>query len=552
MNLQRTIAQAALAQATALLLVGWWFRHALNTDAIAYLRVAEYYTEGKLGLAISGYWGPLLSWLMAPLLEAGLSPLTAARLIMAASAVLFFWSCVALLHAAELPPRWRKTGLCAAAACSIPWSVANITPDLLLAALVVLAMAFLFAARHLRPALFTVTAGMLFGLAFLAKAVALPLAALIGLVWHGWRWRNDALPGPRAWFFGAVFAMGVALPTLPWVGILTHHYGQLTLSTSARIAHTIAGPNDQDRYHPFARQFHRPEPGRITSWEDPSRMAYRDWSPWENADYAKHQAKLVLSNSGLSQLMLTTIFLDWPCVLVLALLCALRPVWRMNSAPMPIVPASIFILSLVLAYLPGYLRLAEQRFFYAALPFLFITGAWLVETVERKWKIPVQGAPETSESGQVWPELAPLAPAWRKWSGLALFGSFAIPSLILLVAILPRKQIAGELALELATRMKRTGLSGPIAGSALQPGGRTGLYLAYRMNQPWHGDELSPTPTACRQSGAKFYAVNRSNPLAAELSKAGGFRDLTPALFASPEEAADFPVLLFEIRDVTE
>ena len=40
----------------------------LNTDAISYMRVGEYWSVGNLGFAVNGYWGPLLSWLMVPFL----------------------------------------------------------------------------------------------------------------------------------------------------------------------------------------------------------------------------------------------------------------------------------------------------------------------------------------------------------------------------------------------------------------------------------------------------------------------------------------------------
>ena len=43
----------------------------LNTDAIAYMRIAEYWVSGNFELAVTGYWGPLLSLLMVPFLLKG-------------------------------------------------------------------------------------------------------------------------------------------------------------------------------------------------------------------------------------------------------------------------------------------------------------------------------------------------------------------------------------------------------------------------------------------------------------------------------------------------
>ena len=58
----------------------------LNPDAIAYLRIAHYAATGQLDLMISGCWGPLLSWLIAPLLAVGVDSLVAARVVLALSA----------------------------------------------------------------------------------------------------------------------------------------------------------------------------------------------------------------------------------------------------------------------------------------------------------------------------------------------------------------------------------------------------------------------------------------------------------------------------------
>src|SRR5262245_19813753 len=95
MNFPRVLRGIWLAHLAGLALLGWHFRHALNTDAVAYIRIASYYAEGNTSLAVSGYWGPLLSWIMAGFLKCGVSPLLAARFAMAVSAMVFLWGCVA-------------------------------------------------------------------------------------------------------------------------------------------------------------------------------------------------------------------------------------------------------------------------------------------------------------------------------------------------------------------------------------------------------------------------------------------------------------------------
>ena len=62
-----------------------WFmivtRDLVGPDGIAYIRIAGYYLDGNLNLAASPHWGPLLSWLIMPLLAAGIDGVLAAKIV---------------------------------------------------------------------------------------------------------------------------------------------------------------------------------------------------------------------------------------------------------------------------------------------------------------------------------------------------------------------------------------------------------------------------------------------------------------------------------------
>ena len=73
------------------------FHDQLNPDGLAYIRIAQYYLNGQTALMISGYWGPLLSWLIVPWLLVFDDPLLAAHAAMAVSAVVFLFGCFCVL-----------------------------------------------------------------------------------------------------------------------------------------------------------------------------------------------------------------------------------------------------------------------------------------------------------------------------------------------------------------------------------------------------------------------------------------------------------------------
>jgi len=85
---------------------------------------------------------------------------------------------------------------------------------------------------------------------------------------------------------------------------------------------------------------------------------------------------------------------------------------------------------------------------------------------------------------------------------------------------------AGEYAWNLAQPLKTAKLQGPVAGSGYYAGGRTGLYLAYLLDEPWLGDETQPTAEGYLKSGATLIVVHRRHPVAAELQANSRFENL--------------------------
>src|SRR5207248_10819800 len=135
--------------------------------------------------AVSGYWGPLISWWMALPMKLGLPQLVVARGAMVFSAVVFLFGSVALYRAFKLPQKWVITGSVLTSACGLYWSVRFITTDLLLSGLICLAVSCSIRGQDRTIALPDLAAGLFWGLAYLAKAVAFPLAILFALSFAG-------------------------------------------------------------------------------------------------------------------------------------------------------------------------------------------------------------------------------------------------------------------------------------------------------------------------------------------------------------------------------
>lgn len=534
--------------------------HQLNPDAVAYCRIAGYYAGGQWELAVTGYWGPLLSWLMVPLLKAGCAPLVAARIVMALSGAVFLAGTVAVFRAFRLPRMALVTGAWIAAGWSVFWSVRNISPDLLLAGLAGLAMAATLEAMlashrrlavvapsptpgddaatanrgHGRVARLGVAAGAWWGLAYLAKAVALPWAVLVtaGFALFAASGRPE-LRRELAARLGVVW-LCLALVAGPWVAALTLHYGKFTFSTTGPIAHALAGPGEESRYHPAMVTLHQPDAGRVTQWEEPSRMAYRHWSPIASGESFRHQFGVVMRN-------FKTMF-EWLAPFEAWLSANEQPPWRrwlgaFDFLGLAAVALSLSGLALIrqlgkmrrvrllwawvpvgaLAglYLPFFVMAEDNRYFYPLCPFL-----WLLTVAAR----PKSAGPTTF--------------GYRRLGFRVMAASFALPAVLWCGAALRGlPNPAAETARNLAAELKSASRPGPLAGSALLPGGRTGLYTAFFLGERWLGDDAQAGPDAFAAAGARVVVLRRDAPQRKAFERAAGWRVVEPA--------ATIPLILF-------
>ena len=180
---------AALCQLLALGWLSTLYPYLLNPDGIAYLRIAQYIRHGATNLMISGYWAPLLSWLFLPLLALGVEELTAARLVLILTALVFLSGAVALFAVMCLSRRHCITAMWLTVYATIGWTFYAITPDLLLSGFLCLATAVMLSPNWTTGRSGPFLSGILFGIAYLSKAVAFPLTFMLTGLGAAIHWR---------------------------------------------------------------------------------------------------------------------------------------------------------------------------------------------------------------------------------------------------------------------------------------------------------------------------------------------------------------------------
>jgi hypothetical protein len=498
------------AHAALLLVAVWHNRGSFGPDAIPYMRIAGYYASGDTALMISGYWGPLISWLMAPLIRLGVPALTAAWTIMFISAIGLLLSCVLLFRRLRLPPAGQSLASTLVAIVSVGWCASDaITPDLLLCTFILFAIARTISAPWLSSTRYQAGTGLVWSIAYFSKAVAFPLAFLItaGIACFWWLTRSTRLlPLMRA---AAVTLTAFLICALPWLTVLSIKYHRPTFSVTLVVNHGGVGPGVDPgdiRISTF-QMFHTPAPGRISSWEDPTSLPYPMWSAFQSLPNALHQLKLIEVNA-LFELATIRNF-DLLGFGFVSLIVGTALVWVGREHAGGVEPWQWCIaplLAVLLIYLPNYG--ASSRYYYLAYIFLLAASVGLANWI----------------SGRVTPSPALM----RRMLYVAIAASFSIgmlPEVWAAVHKEARWQQTIARARARADQLRSEGIVGPVAGGAVD-----GVYLSYSLSQPFHGS----VPMASMhdfdglKGKVKLLLVERNNPAIDMLRTDANYRELEP------------------------
>jgi hypothetical protein len=511
-----------------LLVTGAQNLHQLNTQGIAYILLAKHYVNGDWALAISSYWSPLLSWIIALGLKIGWDAPTAARVATGLSGLLLWIGTVSLLFVTKASIRALLSGAWLVAFAAIPWSTDYISPDLLAAALLVAAMATSIYTFRIRSTKGAIVSGVLWGLVYYSHGLLLPVVA-ISLLGLGFIGHFGSPKQSKSWGKQMLVQCLVAIVVMaPWWATLSATYKQPTIGSAWAIDHAVSGPQDVDRYHPCFGQFNPPAEGRLANWEDPARLDYFSWSPFSSVDNKIHQTSLMKRDFK----SMLEIFLGFGAfgvgLIAIATCLFLRP-WQVRDRLSETWRWVLFpIIGLVLAFLPFAITPLDSRFYYACFPLMMVSAFCFLEWLPEQagWdRFPV------------------------KFASTVLAILFALPMIPRFAASLEGMANPGGYAiLELVDRMKASNISGTVAGDGMLMGTRTGLAIAALLNEKWVGDSPDVVGTDYLSCGADLIIVHRQHRVNSDMEFSPAFRDLDTILFSDKMQADEFPLRVYQVN----
>ncbi|HUW84733.1 MAG TPA: hypothetical protein VMZ31_18270 [Phycisphaerae bacterium] len=489
--------------AAYLVLAGWlaWHnRDQINTDGVSYIMVARHYADGDWRLAVNGYWGPLLSWLLVPACRAGWDPLHAARLILVlvgGGLVTGVWY---LCRRFDLVGVWRWATTAIAALMVAVYSTQLVTPDLMVAALLLGYLLLVTSDGLLARRLWALSCGLVGGLLYWTKAYGLPFFAVhftVMVVLH-------ALAGPRragwktalsAWACGVA---GCAVLAVPWIVALSTRYGYPTFSNSGRIAHSLIGPGKSCRQQPCDEGLWSPPEGRMAMWEDPSDLPYVFWSPLQSWAHLRCQVwNMRVGATVIAEVLLKR---DTFCLRLAALgllPVLIWPVRRRSGDSL----RYLWLTATIGIYVAGYLMVCnlDSRFYWPVTILLMMLVMHLLLRL---------GGALASQSDSIWSCRARSA----VMIGVAVV-SLAVPVGKEIVSEL-RSARPGAGIRRTAAVLREAGCVGPLASTEYE----SGLHVAYHLDASYLGKPVASSVDVLAEelarAGARSLLVWGDSPLA--------------------------------------
>ncbi|HEV8605702.1 MAG TPA: hypothetical protein VGQ99_10065 [Tepidisphaeraceae bacterium] len=274
-------------------------RERINPDAVSYIRRALYISQGDFYHSLSGYWSPLISWCIAPLMKMGMDGLHAARLVTC------IWGGLWLVAFGTFLSRftaihwlWKLCALLVMAIYIAEIAARQLTPDIILGACLFFYFSLITTPNLLRRPKIQFSSGLLAGFSYLAKSYALPFTLLhLPLTILLRSLFEKPQPKPVPLFLPLARGLvGILLIAIPFITILSWRYNRLTISTSGAHAHTDVGPPEIQAAIP--NPFGRAEDPYITRHETKDEIAYPRWSPFQSRAYFKHQLNVAADHAS--------------------------------------------------------------------------------------------------------------------------------------------------------------------------------------------------------------------------------------------------------------
>lgn len=201
-----------------------------NPDSLQYINIAHHILDGRLTLAVNGYWSPLITWLLAPFILIFSDGIVAFKYLQMAIGIFVIRKWLLFLVFVDIEIKWKRFLGFVIIPFMVSYSLLNLTPDLLFVGILLSLIVELI--RWLDKQSDGSKIGKLGAGLFLTKSFGLPLFIFLFcfVIWM----KDERIPK----FTLKKILLPFGTISLVWIILLSVKYGKFTISESAKFNFT--------------------------------------------------------------------------------------------------------------------------------------------------------------------------------------------------------------------------------------------------------------------------------------------------------------------------
>jgi len=360
-----------------------FYKYQINPDGISYISIAQKYIALDIKNAVTGYWGPLISWLLIPFILLGLDPMLSFKILCTLIGVVVLVQSNSLIERFIEGRALKYVLLLVLAIVTIDYALFLLTPDILFLSIGLGLVNLLTQEKYnYRSAIYC---GILGAFLYFTKGYGLPFFVIIFLAVNllfYFRTNDKTIKKNLLKSYGLGMLVFFFISFI-WVALLSNKYGGVTYATNTKFVNALMAPNSLGHPQEYKGLLAPPNETAISVWEDISFQEVPSWNKFGSIKSIKYQlAGMVKTIYFCYKLLYKFSYLEF-VILIISIL------YLMEKGKKVVYEEFLVFLMFIFLLISGYVFVLyiEDRYIWLCNILLMVMGAKMMEALLRKISI---------------------------------------------------------------------------------------------------------------------------------------------------------------------
>lgn len=347
-----------------------YYMYQINNDGIVYIGISKQILAGNFYGSINDYWGPMISWLMAPFIYLAKDPVQTLISAKITSIIIGF---ITLIGIRKLSYRFnmgdgiRTLMILTTLPVILYFAMSYITPDLLMVCIFVYYLSIIYNPNYPNKLINGIFCGVLGALAYFTKSYGFTFFIVSFLLFNVVQYFTAADGKSVLKNLTVGFAVFLIISSV-WIGLITFKSGKLTYGSSGDFNYALVGPNSYG-FADYSEGLHNPD-------QVNTNYLPKTWSPFSSWSNFNHQIILIWNNTQKTGMILNYFsILSLLIILIYVLLFIVPP---KNISRQELIYPLLTISILTAGYL---IVVIEERYLWLIYVLLIMMGGYLLSNL---------------------------------------------------------------------------------------------------------------------------------------------------------------------------